>query len=136
MTAYAVLYLGLTACAFALVYMWNEQRDRRLMNMDSRISEVRLKLMSLERLEAQQNMLAVTMTENSKKNTETQEELAKLQEHCAKLRKEQQHIEKEVAKKKPILGFSGPLQVEILGPTEKFIPPRNLGKKGKKNADK
>lgn len=117
MLGYGVLYLGLTACAFAFAYMYSESENNRVMQMQNALSEVRLELLGLKRLSHQQDVMATSLSDTSRKCNDALVEVEKLQEHCALLHKDHRHLENEVVKKKPVLGFSGPLQVEILGGT-------------------
>lgn len=129
MIAYGVLYVGLTACAFALVYMFNESEGEKIARIENRLTDLVTQMTAVPRLEKQQDVLAMTTTETAKKTNDLALEVEKLQEHCAMLGKEHRHLQDEVGKKKPILGFSGPLQVEILSGKPPFTPPKHLGKK-------
>ena len=117
-----VFYLGILAITFAIIYMMNDQENFKFFKVNQELSNLKISLLYLKSVPDKVGA-AEAKVEELKKEVEA------LQDHCASLRKSQLNIQDKVSKKRPLLGFTGPLQVEIL-PGD-YKPPKNLGGKKK-----
>jgi hypothetical protein len=134
MLSYGLLYIGLTAVVLAIIYMFHNNEESRYKDLKGQVGlcvtksaqlGLRMDVLVTSINATDTTMvdiknLVVTSAETAKQACE---ETSRLQEHCAKLRASQINLQDKLSRKRPLLGVSGPIQVEI------YTPTKNLGKK-------
>lgn len=141
MTSYVVLYLGLTAVAFALAYMYYDQESARYAKLREQVQETSQRNLEVykrnKEIEETASELHKKIVVLENKVFEMEVEVNSAQEHCQKLKCGQIDLQEKLSKKRPRISIpKGPIQIEILGPTKKpkddippYVPPKNMGKK-------
>lgn len=118
--AYLVLFVGVVAMLAAILYLVQSGEHSRYEELKAQVAETSQR--NLEMYKRNQDVTG-SYKEVLGQLQDAQNELAKLQEHCGKLRAGQIDLQDQVSKKRPQLGLSGPIQIEI------YHPARNLGRK-------